>query len=102
MLAWAYPAGPGSWQDVCSASGPVRLALSDAAGRPVDPTGSHHLLDHCPLCALGADRLGPPSAPLSWRDGPAGEPVGPAHPVLVVPRRLALHLALPRGPPLLA
>ena len=75
----------------------ARVAAGEAAGAPAVP-GQPPLTDHCPLCALLGDRLGPPPTPwappaLAQRHAPpaAARPGSPAP-------RWAIA-APPRGPP---
>ena len=95
-LAWASSSG---WVELCTPAGVrwVRVAAGEAAGAPAVP-GQPPLTDHCPLCALLGDRLGPPPTPwappaLAQRHAPpaAARPGSPAP-------RWAIA-APPRGPP---
>jgi hypothetical protein len=102
-LAWGS-ASPVSWTEVCTASGLQWINLAATAAPDAGDTGQSlpargATLDHCPLCLLTADRLGPPSSPPSpfWV---RGDPVAPAIGSTQVFRSLAPLAAPARGPPL--
>jgi hypothetical protein len=103
--ALARPAvGSAGWIEVCTAAGMQALALAapDAAASdgPVERAPATGLtLNHCPLCLLGADRLGPPPGP-SPRALVPGDPVAPPGGPGPLIRTLATRLALARAPPL--
>jgi hypothetical protein len=103
--ALARPAGGSAgWIEVCTAAGMQALALAapDAAASdgPAERAPAPGLsLDHCPLCLLGADRLGPPPGP-SPRALPLGEPVAPPGGPAIRVRNRAPLAAPARGPPL--
>ena len=98
LLASARPAGAPSFTEICTATG-----MQLVAGDPVAPSGdsdSKHLQEHCPLCALGADRLLAPPATPSPFFLPQSGPSGLAE--FVPAARLRsdiLAAAQPRGPP---
>lgn len=99
---------PGSWAEVCTASGVQWVKLGNTAttdsvgsavsGEPASGQPAHNPLDHCPLCLLAADRLGPPSSPPT-PFGLHGDPLAIAihqEPLLHAFSPLAAHA---RGPP---
>ena len=98
--ALAFARGGAAWAEVCTPQG-MRLVSVDAAqavdtGAPVQAAGH---LEHCPLCALGADLPALPPAPLAALPQPLGVAPMPAL-FLHAPRTLfAWRSAQPRGPP---
>lgn len=93
-----------AWAEVCTPQG-MRLVAVDAAQPAADrsaPVQAAGHLEHCPLCALGADLPALPPAP------PAALPLplaaaDPPPLFLHAPRTLfAWRSAQPRGPPLFA
>jgi hypothetical protein len=99
--ALAFARGGAAWAEVCTPQG-MRLVSVDAAqavdtGAPVQVAGH---LEHCPLCALGADLPVLPPAPRAALALPLGAAEMPAL-FLHAPRTLfAWRSAQPRGPPL--
>ncbi len=102
-------ASPVSWTEVCTASGVQRVKLdrseiiedakSTVSSEPGGNLPAHKPLDHCPLCLLAADRLGPaPATPA--RLAVPGDPVAPAIGPQAGFRSLAPLAAHARGPPL--
>jgi len=82
------------WMEVCTASGPQRIALtSDSKPAPATP-----LLDACPLCVLGCDRWGPPVVAGLFHAS-AHTPPAPDVAAPVSVRVAPLWAAQPRGPP---
>ena len=59
-----------TWMEVCTTQGMQRVAV-DEPDAPVPPPV---VVDHCPLCVLGLDRLAPPPQPLVWLGLPQGPP----------------------------
>jgi hypothetical protein len=90
--AIAHMQGDVSWGAVCTASPPAL-----AAEAPASWPGATHL-DHCPLCAVGAQPFAPPVAaqPLV-ADDVAGHVLPRLPPEHARPR--AWLVAHPRGPP---
>lgn len=74
MVSRARAAAQGTagvtWMEVCTPQGmkPV-AAQQDNSTLPVTV-----VVDHCPLCVLGLDRLAPPPQPLVWLGLPQGQP----------------------------
>ena len=99
--ALAFARGGAAWAEVCTPQG-MRLVAVDAAQAAADPDAPAQAagrLEHCPLCALGADLPAlPPAAPAAL-----ALPLAAAEPpplFLHAPRTLfAWHSAQPRGPP---
>jgi hypothetical protein len=100
--ALTFARGGAAWAELCTPQG-MRLVAVDAAQAAADtgaPAQAAGHLEHCPLCALGADLpMLPPAAPaalvlpLAAADAPAL--------FLHAPRTLfAWRSAQPRGPPL--
>jgi hypothetical protein len=106
-LSHAASEGPGGWAEVCTQSGPKRIAV-DAGGRLMDTLietdanaahgGAAHL-QHCPLCALSLDApVLPPAASAALPLALASD--APPLAFLYAPRTLhAWRSAQPRGPP---
>ena len=98
--ALAFARGGAAWAEVCTPQG-MRLVSVDTAqaadtGTPVQAAGH---LEHCPLCALGADLPALPPAPPAALLLPLGAAAMPAL-FLHAPRTLfAWRSAQPRGPP---
>ena len=92
-------AGQPGWVEVCTAAGVRWLRLADgaAAGEPAAPTDAAPL-DHCPLCVLMGERLGPASSAFTLAPVPAvhGRPADVRLPL--APHRFAIAAAA-RGPP---
>jgi len=78
--------------DVCSAD----------ADRKPPPGGEHHVLDHCPYCALHADLAAPP-IPAAPADVTAVRFIERPAAFLQAPRATAIwSTSQPRAPPVLA
>lgn len=98
--ALAFARGGAAWAEVCTPQG-MRLVAVDAAqaaetGAPVQVAGH---LEHCPLCALGADLPALPPAPPVALPLPLAA-ADPPPLFLHAPRTLfAWRSAQPRGPP---
>lgn len=98
--ALAFARGASAWAEVCTPQG-MRLVSVDVAqavdtGTPVQAAGH---LEHCPLCALGADTPPLPPAPPAALPLPLSAAEPPAL-FLHAPRTLhAWRSAQPRGPP---
>lgn len=71
-----------TWMEVCTAQGMTQVAALEDDGAPTTAV----VVDHCPLCVLGLDRLAPPPEPLVWLGLPQGPPPS-SH--LTAPRALA-------------
>jgi len=107
-LAWMHQGASGGYTEICTASGPRRVALDGAVNptnSPTDsPDGQESALQllHCPFCLHATDRMAPwpkPSFPLFLvQDGQRETAVWQAF-------FCCTHTALappPRGPPLRA
>ena len=99
-LVWRWAASSITIE-VCSVGGArqfVRATEAPASGSTGNTDPAHDVLDHCPLCTIGAERLGPASAPpiQVWIDGHPVTPEDLAFGTLQIVRPL-VHRA--RGPP---
>ncbi len=92
--------GDSAWAEVCTPRGMRLVALdADGATDPAAPVQAAGHLEHCPLCALGADTAALPPAPAADLALPAGASLLPPL-FLLAPRTLfAWRSAQPRGPP---
>ena len=59
-----------TWMEVCTTQGMTQVAVQDDS----TPQPATVVVDHCPLCVLGLDRLAPPPRPLVWLGLPQGPP----------------------------
>ena len=97
-LAWRS-AVPDYWADVCMVAAPSSPSAAQAVGaESAGKLPAAGPLDHCPLCLLSSDRLGPApggsSCPLAH-----GDPVAPVVQPALSFRSLILLAAHARGPP---
>lgn len=98
--ALAFVRGGAAWAEVCTPQG-MQLVVVDASQTPdsPSPTQAAGHLEHCPLCALGADLPALPPAPPAALMLPLTGAEAPAL-FLHAPRTLfAWRSAQPRGPP---
>ena len=59
-----------TWMEVCTSQGMTQVAVQYDNRTPPATV----VVDHCPLCVLGLDRLAPPPQPLVWLGLPQGPP----------------------------
>lgn len=92
--AFLQGAGSVSWTEICTSQGVVNVAVQNDDA----PPPATLVLDHCPLCVLGQDRLAPPPQPLVWQGLPQGPPEVPRS---STPLAQTAHswAAQPRAPP---
>lgn len=68
--AAAQGAASVTWMEVCTPQGMTQVAAQEDNSTPPVTV----VVDYCPLCVQGQDRLAPPPQPLVWLGLPQGPP----------------------------